>query len=320
MIALSATLNAACGKSGSPTAPNGTTAAATGPNTYLGTLNVAGTADLGGVIQLKASQSSLAMHRSSAEKLLSRLVALVEPSLQAQSVSATGSLITNSGSVVLLTGTFAANVFSMTGGGYAISATVGGGGSVSGTGTAPGGQPVVVNAPTPPPATTPPPADPSGTYTAPFRIDAVQIFKNTFANGNVNTNCTFNVAIAGTLTIDVTNKGSGQVRAHLAASWVETTTPRSCPFQGSTLSLTSGLDFQGAATNLQFGRINSGPGGSNNAGTVTRAETFSGAISGSSIVGTVSRSFNFTTTTTNPGETHVSSYPNTGSSVTLTRK
>ena len=78
----------------------------------------------------------------------------------------------------------------------------------------------------------------------------------------------------------------------------------------------SGLDFTGSATNLQLGRVNSGPSG---AGTVIRGEAFSGAISGSTIVGTVSRSFNFTTSTSNPGEIHVESYPNSGASVTLTR-
>lgn len=83
--------------------------------------------------------------------------------------------------------------------------------------------------------------------------------------------------------------------------------------------MTSGLDFQGPVTNLQAGRIETGVGG-NGLGTITRTQGFSGVVSGNTILGTVSRSFNFTTPiATNPGETHFEGYPVSSASVTLTR-
>ena len=192
------------------------------------------------------------------------------------------------------------------------------GGSITGTGTAPGGLAAVVNAPAPAATTAPPPADPSGTYTGTFRIDTVQTFKNTYANGNVNTNCRFNIAITGTLVIDVENKGNGQVYAHLKTTGQESETSRTCSFPSGVGAIVgpAGYDFQGSATNLQFGRAGSGAVG---LGTVSRAESFSGAIGVGEIVGMISRSFNFTTATAVPGETHVEGYPTSSASVRLTR-
>ena len=172
---------------------------------------------------------------------------------------------------------------------------------------------------TPPVTSTPAPADPTGTYTGSYRIDTVQTFRDRFQSGTTNTtsSCTFNISITGTLKMDVANKGNGQVSAHLTATSLEAETARTCSFPfTSPGSGSSGLDFQGPATNIQMGRTNSGPVSN---GTVTRIEGFSGAIGGNSIVGTVQRSFNFTTTTSAAGQTHIDSYPSSSASVTLTK-
>lgn len=127
-------------------------------------------------------------------------------------------------------------------------------------------------------------------------------------------------ANTGTLVIDVENKGNGQVYAHLKTTGQESETSRTCWFPpgagGTSGSASPGYDFQGSATNLQFGRVSSGSSGS---GTVARTESVSGAIGVGEIVGTISRSFNFTTPTSTPGETHVEGYPTSSASVRLTR-
>lgn len=320
--AVAAMLTTACSQSGSPSSPSSSTssttsAASSTPNTYVGSLSVGGGSDLGGSLQLTASSGLLsASNADRAMPGLARVIAWLEPRLHAQSgVPATGMLVTSSGSVVPLSGTYASSVFTVSGGGYSIVASVSGG-SITGTGTAPGGLAAVVNAPAPAATAAPPPADPSGTYTGTFRIDAVQTFKNTFANGNVSTNCRFNIAITGTVVIDVQNKGNGQVYAHLTTTGQESETSRTCSFPFTGVGGTAGYDFQGSATNLQFGRAGSGSSGS---GTVARTESFSGAIGVGEIVGTISRSFNFTTPTSTPGETHVEGYPTSSASVRLTR-
>lgn len=320
-------LAASCGGGSSTTVPSSSsststmpTAAAAVPTTYLGALSVAGGSDLGGTLQLKASQGLLAeVDTQRARPSLAQLAGWLVPALLAQSgVSATGTLVTTGGSVVPLTGTYSTNTFNVSGGGYTISATVSGG-NIAGTGTAPGGLSAVVSAPAPPAAPTPAPADPSGTYRASVRIDAVEIFRNTFASGSVNTNCTFNLAITGNLTIDVQNAGNGQVGAHLTSTWQEAETSRTCAFGFTAPGILTAraLDFQGSATNIQMGAAESGPSGQ---GTVVRTQGFSGAIGTGQIVGTISRSFNFTTSTSNPGEVHVEAYPTSSTTVTLTRQ
>lgn len=296
VAAAAALLTAACSKSGSPSSPSSSSsstpsAASSTPNTYIGSLSVGGASDLGGSLQLTAVSALLSA--SSAGQLMpgvARVIAWLEPGLHTQSgVSATGTLVTSGGSVVPLSGTYGSGVFSVSGGGYSIVASVSGG-SITGT----------------------------GTYTGSFRIDAVQTFKNTLSNGTVRIDCRFNIAIIGTLVIEVQNKGNGQVQAQLITTGQESETSRTCSFpSGAGASIGSaGYDFQGAATNLQFGRAGSGVSGS---GTVARAEAFTGAIGAGEIVGTISRSFSGTGTTSTPGETHFEGYPTTGASVRLTR-
>lgn len=324
LLLSAAMLTTACSKSGSPSSPSSSTpstpsAGSSTPNTYVGSLSVGGGSDLGGSLQLTASSGLLsASNADRARPGLARVIAWLEPGLHAQSgVPATGMLVTSSGSVVPLSGTYASSVFTVSGGGYSIVASVSGG-SITGTGTAPGGLAAVVNAPAPAATAAPPPADPSGTYTGPFRIDAGATFKNTLANGTVTVNCRINIAITGTLVIDVENKGNGQVYAHLKTTGQESETSRTCSFGagGGGTSGSAGYDFQGSATNLQFGRVSSGTSGS---GTIARTESFSGAIGVGEIVGTISRSFNFTSPTSTPGETHVEGYPTSSASVRLTR-
>lgn len=293
-LVMATILLTACGGAGGGSAGNTPDPASVSPNAYLGVLSVAGSSDLGGTLLLSPVQGTTA---------------------------ATGTLVTSTGSPVALSGTYGGSGFNVAGGGYAIVAAVGGGG-LTGTGTAPGGQQATVSAPPGPTVSAPPPADPSGTYKGTFRIETIGLFKNTLANGNVSINCTNSVVIAGSLTMDVQNKGGGQISAHLVAATVDTTTPATCPGTqvGSVSIPFSGLDFQGSATGLQLGRVNSGPGGSDGKGFITRIEAFSGAISGTSIVGTVWRSFNFTTPIGTSGETHVEGYPMSSVAVTLTRQ
>jgi len=164
--------------------------------------------------------------------------------------------------------------------------------------------------------TSPTGGDPSGTYRGSFRIDTVQTFRNTSANGTVTTDCTYNIAVVGTLVIDVENRSGGQVSAHLAASWSESEVSRTCPFaSGTALQLSSGIDFQGAPAALLFNRSLSGPNGSL---TVTRAEGFTGAISAGTITGSISRSFSATGPISN-GQQHFSGYPVSSVAVTLIR-
>jgi hypothetical protein len=289
---LTTLLLAACGGGGDG---GGSDDSFTGsPNGYLGILSVAGGTELGGTLLLTPV---------------------------AGGTTASGSLITVAGGAVPLAGSYSGNGFTLTGGGYAIAATAGSGG-LTGTGTAPGGLQATLSVPAAPPTTAPPPADPSGTYKGSFRIDTVLRFRNTLANGTVTVDCTNIVVITGSLTMEIQNKGGGQVLAHLIAATVETTTPGTClGSQTNTLAIPfSGLDFQGTGASLQLGRVNSGPGGGDGRGTITRLEAFSGAISGNTIVGTVWRSFNFTTPVFNAGETHVESFPMSGATVILTRQ
>jgi hypothetical protein len=165
--------------------------------------------------------------------------------------------------------------------------------------------------------TSPTPGDLSGTYRGSFRIDTVTEFRNTSANGTVTLRCTFNIALVGTLVIDVENRSGGQVSAHLAANWSESEVSRTCPFaSGTALQLSSGLDFQGPPAALLFNRSLSGPGGGSL--TVTRTEGFTGAISGGTITGSISRSFSATGPIPN-AEQHFSGYPVSSVAVTLTR-
>ncbi len=290
------------------------------PNTYLGTLTVPGASALGGVLQLQASKALLAgLPAPAARQVLNQFWRLLEPRLLAQAgVPAAGSLVLVDGTVVPLSGTYLNGVFTVSGGGYSITATVSGG-TITGTGTAPGGQPAQVAPPTPVANPAPAPANPAGTYTAPFSFNVLATFVNSGVPRTA-INCNYYVAVAGTLTMTVEDYGNGTVDAHLDASWKETSSPGTCAVTGVISIPTSGLDYIGPATSMQFGRNNLGA-GPNNVGTVSRGEYFSGAISGATVVGTVSRSFNYTAPNpSNPGETHTEGYPVTGVSVTLTKR
>jgi len=162
------------------------------------------------------------------------------------------------------------------------------------------------------------PGDPSGTYRGTFRIDTVSTFRNTLANGTVTFNCTFNIAITGTLVIDVENKGGGQVYAHLTTTAQESETSRTCSFPLSARPTGgfAGYDFQGSAASLQLGRTDTGTSGRN---ALTSSESFAGSIGTGEIAGTFSKSFSGSGATATPGETHVEGYPLSSASVRLTR-
>ena len=50
----------------------------------------------------------------------------------------------------------------------------------------------------------------AGTYRGTFRIDTVETLRNTIADGRVAPDCPFNVALVGTLTIDVDPRGTAR--------------------------------------------------------------------------------------------------------------
>jgi len=210
-------------------------------------------------------------------------------------------------------------VFNVTGGGYTITAAVSGAGALTGTGTAPGGLSADVAAAQPPAASQPVPANPAGTYTGSFRIDTVEKYSETNPNQSVPFfTCTVDVAITGTLKLIVTNTGNGQVNGDLASAWTEKPGATNCGFGFATVSQTSGLDYDGPPTNLQFGRTESGLDGFE---TVTRVHGFSGVISGNTVIGTMFLSLSVTGKNhqgAGPGNVSTG-WPTVSTSVTLTK-
>src|SRR5678815_2884298 len=110
----------ACSKS-TPTSPTGSTGS-TGSttnapivNTYVAEVSLGG--GVTGTVTLRAS-SSLASREPAGISVLSRLLAWVEPTVAAQSATATGLLVTSNGDVISLTGTFSNGTFNVSGFGY----------------------------------------------------------------------------------------------------------------------------------------------------------------------------------------------------------
>jgi hypothetical protein len=322
-------LAAACGKS-TPTSPSGSNNSTGIINTYVAELNLPG--GVTGTLQLRAS-TSLGSLQPRNEPMLARLLAWIEPAVAAQSSSATGLLVTSSGTMVPLSGTYSNGTFNVSGAGYTIVAQVAStptGTSISGTATVPGGGSVPVTAPAPLPVTGPPPANPVGTYVGTYQIVTTgSLINRRISDNNVEQNCVFNVVINGSLSLRLFNVlPNGLTQSELTSSWTESATANVSPTCGvgpanswGTISPGSGIaGFEGPATSLVYGHAGSIAMGQ---GTNTRAEAYLGTVSGDTVVMKVSRSFqfasSFTSVTAGP-ITSVMGYPTASVTTTLTKQ
>jgi hypothetical protein len=248
--------------------------------------------------------------------LARRLVALIETPLQAQGSPATGKLIFDDGSVAALTGTFGGDMFSLSGDGYTVNASISGK-SLAGSGTGPGGINVIVTSVQVPSGTVP--SSPEGTYRGSYSIQAPSLrTSRSVTTGAYFLNCTYNTIISGTLEILI-RSDPGSYYGHLTTTWTETEgSPGTCPFRVISSPVSpagpSGTDYNGDLTSLVFAFDDRG---TSNGAAITRLETFAGAFSGSAIVGRVS--FSFSANSTEGNSQNFSGYPQTGVDVTLRR-
>lgn len=324
----------ACGKS-TPTGP--TTPEAT-VNTYVAEVNLGG--GVTGTLTLRAS-SSLASLEPGNVPVLSRLLAWVEPSVAAQSSTASGLLVTSTGEVISLTGTFSNGTFNVSGFGYTIVATVtstSAGTSISGTATVPGGGTAPVTPPPPLPVTSPPPANPVGTYSGTFHIETTMTTENRRVSDNsLELNCIFAITIDGTLSLRLFNVlANGLTQSELTTTRKEVRSPTSCKLgtvalptvppsvmaQNISPSGSNTAGFEGPASSLVYGRVFQGP-NDNGQGVITEVESYVGAVSGNTVVMKVSRSHKFTNafTSTSAGPiTSVQVYPTVSVTVPLPKQ
>lgn len=321
----------ACGKS-SPTNPSPTTGGSVDTNTYVAEMALPG--GVTGTLTLKAS-SSLGSREPAGIPMLARLLAWLEPAVAAQSSPASGLLVLTSGSSIPLSGTFNGGTFSVSGAGYTIVATVTNaatGTSISGTATVPGGGTVPVTSPPPLPVTGPPPASPVGTYTGTFHIETPGSFVNRRASDDVVVqDCRYDVIIDGTLSLRLFNVlPNGLAQSELTSSWTERglgSVSPTCGVGGAnvwgTISPGQGFAaFEGPPSSLVYVHAGVTP-NANGTGSLTRSESYLGAVSGNTIVMRVSRSFQFTSqinTTINGLVNSVQGYPTVSVTVTLTKQ
>jgi hypothetical protein len=311
------------------------TCSTSGPivNTYLADVSLPG--GVTGNVQLKASSSLSTSLATGHVPVVSRLLAWIEPSVAAQSSSATGILVTSDGQVIPLTGTFSGGTFNVTGAGFTIVASVtttSTSTTITGTVTVPGGASVPLTTPAPIPVTGPPPADPRGTYTGTYRIVTTGTAVNRRVSDNsVEQNCIYNVVIDGTLSLRLFNVlSNGLTQSELTVNSTETGTgsvsptcgPGTASSWGANLALSGTFGFEGPPTSLLYGYVNRSAGGGSGQGTVTRAESFLGAVSGSTVIIKVARSFQFVNSFTSSISGPINSvmgYPTVAVTVTLTK-
>jgi len=320
LILSCAAIVAGCG-SGEPTVP-----IPDGPRerTFTARLNVPGADSLGGMFRLTTIVSSaLSDARAIGTPLLAAMLFPSPKVLFAQSNAgeATGSLTTNTGTVVPLSGTYSGSSFQVTGGGYAITASVSSTGTLTGSGTAPGGSTGAV-APLDTTATAPPPSNATGSYYGTFDMTTTLRSRNTTAGGALIGTCSFPVRITGNLVMNVTqvSSQSPQVTGHLDITWNEQRSGQgSCPPFTFNQNDYHGIDFDGVVTGLNPARVATYAAGPGNAGKVTRTQGFSGTVSGNTVVGTVYLMMDFATPV--PEGMHYEVFaPAPSASVTLTRR
>jgi hypothetical protein len=306
-----------CGKN-NPSGPSNSTPAGAVANTFIGVVSATGGA--GGTVQLRAASSLSSLAPGGRKTLFARVLSLVEPIVLAQSSTASGIFIGESGQVATLAGSFSGNTFSVSGGGYSVTATVTGT-SLTGSASLPGGQSATVTASPPVSAPNPPPAVATGFYDGSYQIVADATYRNTLpSDGSLLIQCTYQAVAVGNLTLQITNRSNGDVDAELSYSWTESEGARTCPFVVIASPISPGpgvMHYQGPPTTLTFGRVDQGPNGT---GTVVRSETFVGAVSGNTVVGRVSRSFQFTNSIASPPRNHLSWYPAASTNVVLVKR
>jgi hypothetical protein len=320
VILLSVAVITGCGSKGGPTDPP-----STGPTerTFVGVLNVPGADSLGGLFQLTTMVSSAsAPSQQRAEYAFARVFDWVVPPLWAQTGTATtGNLLTNSGKLVSLSGTYAGGSFSVIGDGYNITATVGTTGNMNGNATVPGGAPAAVNPVNTAQATAPPPGNPTGTYKGTFEMYTTLKSRNEAPDGRLIGTCNYPLRITGDLTMHVSKPGSSpDVEGHIDMNWREQSAGGStCPpvFVHNATDY-HGIDFEGTVTGLNPVRTLTMPAGPGNAGTLVRTQGFSGAVSGNTVIGTVFLTMSFKTPV--PEGVHYESFaPAPKVTVTLTK-
>ncbi len=278
-------LTLACSKSSPSTPSTPTPGASVTVSTYVGTLIVPGGGGLGGMLLLTKSSGSTFANRRLTPSWLTTLIDFVQPTLSAQSSSASGTLVTDAGPVVQLSGTFANNTFSLAGGGYSITATVAGT-SVMGSGSAPGGVPAQVNA-VPPPSGAPPSPSAEGTYRSQFRIDApynVRVVRTD--TGAVMANCSVTMRIDGTMSIHLSREPSGYT-GFMLVSWTERAEGTPSGFGCPPFTVNNfgpfGINYLGPLDSLVFASREVSTQG---AFTTTRTQAFVGALTGTTVQGT----------------------------------
>lgn len=317
VVLLAAALGVPACSGSNPAGPDGGSGAPV-ISTYVGTLEVPGGAGLGGLLMLKKSSSLAFASRSLPGRWLTTLRDLVEPSLQAQS-AATGTLVTDAGLVVALTGTFNSTTFSMTGGGYSITASVNGT-AVTGSGTAPGGA--VAQVASVAPAVAPSvPANPSGTYTSAVRVNptwAFKIVRN--SDGVVQANCQEPRDVGGNLSIRLSHDVGSTWDGHFLFTWTErpagAATGFGCAAAGTTSSWGPyGIDYRGAVDTLVFTVVETGV---DNGLTIVRTLGFVGVINGNTIQGRFWIGYSAAGVTTGPpAQTVTFGYPVSYANLTL---
>lgn len=261
---------------------------------YVGVLSVAGAEDLGGMFQVATPNRT--------------------------STQLSGVLVTNGGGVVTLTGTVNGSSLALVGGAYTITASASGGTMLAGTGTAPGGFAAVVSAPVLPPTTTPAPSNPTGTYTGSFMMSGTLNHRNTNTAGQVTATCSVPLRFTGTLELHLHRTSDGMLDSHVDVRWTEASqSSGNCPPNYS-YSQTDyyGIDFVGTASSLVATRADIRGNATDATGRLSRSISFIGAVSGSTVVGSVGIGFNFTVPIT--GGTHVEWIPTATTTVTLTKK
>ena len=204
-----ALLLAACG---SPTDPSGDSDGSSVTSTaYMGSVQLPG--GVTGLLMARVGASSASLERPSS--WFARWFELIEPALIAQG-AATGEMTLSDLNAVVLSGTYSAGTFQLTGSGYSVTAS-GSGGSLSGTVTGPQGTGTLA----PMPSGAPPgplPANPDGYYFGDYSVAANGYTENTLSSGVLEMACVVHVVFSGRLKVRVQDGG---VRAEMRDAWQE---------------------------------------------------------------------------------------------------
>ena len=316
LILSAAVLASAC-SSKSPSEPS-PTATGSAPTTYIGAVQLSDGRE--GTLVLSANPTLTAFEQHDGRNLMRSVWSILEPRLFAQSSSASGQLIL-SDSVVALSGTFSGSTFTVSGGGFALTATTSGG-SLSGSGTGPDGVSASVTPVATVSAPSPPSSNAAGLYKATFNFVA-DSFATSKRSGVVEFSCSYQTIVTGSMNIELESRGGDSYLGTFDDSWTETQGSRgSCGqafVDAPILNAPVGFSSMVTASSIQFG---ASVGGSvSSIATQTRTHTFVGTVSGNTIVGRMSYSRLYTETQPPPSTlTFSHGYPSTGVNVTLVKQ